>query len=220
MRRLMQTIIALPSIASTGAFEMLHQIGGDQRDALRSPTSASSAAHLVLSFSLCVSSSPSVISSNSSSSFGSSLCVQTELGDAALVVDRHRGLVGHGALDVVDGDVVAEHRPRVGVGLFDRRAGEADERRVRQRIAQMCRARPSIRSYWLRCASSAITTILRRFESSGIFSPFSGSELLDRGEHHAAAGHVQQFAQMLADSRPAPASGRGCSWQRWNWPNS
>ena len=29
--------------------------------------------------------------------------VQAELGNAALVVDRDRGLVGDGALDVVDG---------------------------------------------------------------------------------------------------------------------
>ena len=35
MRRLMQTIIALPSIASSRRLEMLHQIGGDERDALR-----------------------------------------------------------------------------------------------------------------------------------------------------------------------------------------
>src|SRR5690606_31442713 len=63
--------------------------------------------------------------------------VQAELGDTALVVDRHRGLVGDGALDVVDGDVVAEHRPRVRVRLLDGRAGEADVRGIRQGIAQV-----------------------------------------------------------------------------------
>ena len=30
--------------------------------------------------------------------------VQAELGNAALLIDRHRGLVGDGALDVVDGN--------------------------------------------------------------------------------------------------------------------
>ena len=30
--------------------------------------------------------------------------VQSELGNAALLIDRHGGLVGDGALDVVDGD--------------------------------------------------------------------------------------------------------------------
>ena len=34
-------------------------------------------------------------------------------------------------------NVIAEHRPRVGVGLLDGRAGEADERRNRQGIAQV-----------------------------------------------------------------------------------
>ncbi len=48
----------------------------------------------------------------------------TELGNAALVIDRHRGLVGDGALDVVDGNVIAEDRPRVRVRLLDGRAGE------------------------------------------------------------------------------------------------
>ena len=46
-------------------------------------------------------------------------------------------LVLDGALDVVDADVVAEDRPRVGVGLLDGRAGEADERGVGQRVAHV-----------------------------------------------------------------------------------
>ena len=41
--------------------------------------------------------------------------VQGQLRQPALVVDRHRGPVLDRALDVVDADVVAEHRPRVGV---------------------------------------------------------------------------------------------------------
>ncbi len=36
--------------------------------------------------------------------------VQPQLGNAALVIDRHRRLVGHGALDVVDAVVIAEDR--------------------------------------------------------------------------------------------------------------
>ena len=42
-------------------------------------------------------------------------CVQAELGNAALVIDRHCGLVGDGSLDVVDGNVIAEDSPRVRV---------------------------------------------------------------------------------------------------------
>ena len=33
-----------------------------------------------------------------------------------------------------------------------------------------------MKSYWLRCASSAITTMLRRLESSGCRSPFSSGK--------------------------------------------
>jgi hypothetical protein len=62
--------------------------------------------------------------------------VQAELENSALLTDRHRGLVRDGALDVVDGNAIAEVRPRVRVRLFDRRAGEPDERRIRQGIAE------------------------------------------------------------------------------------
>ena len=33
--------------------------------------------------------------------------------------------------------------------------------------SRMCRAKPSMKSYWLRWASSAMTTMFRRSESSG-----------------------------------------------------
>jgi hypothetical protein len=75
--------------------------------------------------------------------------VQPKLGDAALVIDRHRRLVGHGALDVVDADVIAKDRARIGVRLLDRCAGEADERRVGSESRRL-RASPSIKSYWMR----------------------------------------------------------------------
>ena len=65
--------------------------------------------------------------------------VERELGEAAFVVDGHRGAVLHGALDVVDADVVTEHGARVGILELDRRAGEADERGVRQRVAHVPR---------------------------------------------------------------------------------
>ena len=63
--------------------------------------------------------------------------VQAQFGNAALVIDRHRGLVGDGALDVVDGNVTAEYRPLVRVRLLAGRAGEAHERRFGQGIAQV-----------------------------------------------------------------------------------
>ena len=65
--------------------------------------------------------------------------VERQLGEPALVVDRHRRLVLDRALDVVDADVIPEHGAGVGVLKLDRRAGEADERGVGQRIAHMAR---------------------------------------------------------------------------------
>ena len=63
--------------------------------------------------------------------------VQGELGQTALVVDRHGRPVLDSALYVVDADVVAEDGAGVGVGEFDGRPCEADERRVRQGIAHV-----------------------------------------------------------------------------------
>ena len=63
--------------------------------------------------------------------------VEGELGEAALVVDGHCGPVLHRAPDVVDADVVAEDGAGVGVLQFDGRAGEADERRVGERVAHV-----------------------------------------------------------------------------------
>ena len=42
--------------------------------------------------------------------------------------------------------------------------------------SRMCRAKPSTKSYWLRCASSAMTTMLRRSESTGCRSPLSSGK--------------------------------------------
>jgi hypothetical protein len=79
MRRLMQTIIALPSIASQRFSKCATMSAATSAMRFGSPTSASSAAHLDLSFSFFVSSSPSVISSNSASSFGSSAAFRLSL---------------------------------------------------------------------------------------------------------------------------------------------
>ena len=116
--------------------EMRHQIGGDEREAFRIAHQGLQRGPLGFELLLL----------GQLLAFGDLLKlrvelrqltgVQAQLGDAALVIDRHRGLVRHGALDVVDADVIAEDRPRVRVRLLDGRAGEADEARVRQGIAQ------------------------------------------------------------------------------------
>lgn len=58
---------------------MRHQIGSHERDALGIAHQHSSAAHFVLSFSYFVCPSPSVISSNSASSFGNSVAFRLSL---------------------------------------------------------------------------------------------------------------------------------------------
>ena len=63
--------------------------------------------------------------------------IERQLRDPAFVVDRHGRLVGDRPADVVDRDVLAKHRPRIGIRLLDRRAGEADERRIGERVAQI-----------------------------------------------------------------------------------
>ncbi len=79
MRRDMQTIIALPSIASSRFSKWSMMSCATRRTRFSVPTIASSAAHLVLSLFFSASSSPSVISSNSGSSFGFSSSFSSSL---------------------------------------------------------------------------------------------------------------------------------------------
>lgn len=44
--------------------------------------------------------------------------VQAQLGDSVFVVDRHRALVDHRLLDVVDRDVLAQRGPRASVVIY------------------------------------------------------------------------------------------------------
>ena len=117
MRRLMQTIIALPSIASSRSSKCSTRSSAISSTRFSAPTIASSRAHLLLSFSLRSTSSPSVTSSNSSSILGLLGLVQLRAWPAGSRSRSDRRPVLDGALDVVDVDVVAEDRPRVVVGL-------------------------------------------------------------------------------------------------------
>ena len=63
--------------------------------------------------------------------------VQGQLGEPALVVDRHGGPVVDGAPDVVDTDVVAEDGAGIGVLELDGSAGEANERGAGQGVAHV-----------------------------------------------------------------------------------
>jgi hypothetical protein len=125
--------------------------------------------------------------------------VERELGEPALVVDRHRGAVRDGALDVVDADVVAEDRARVRIAELDRRAGEADERGMRQGVAHV--AREAVDEVVL----AAVRFVGHHHDVAALrerrvpVALLLGEELVDGGEHHAARNDRQELAQV----RPA-----------------
>ena len=98
----MQTTIALPSIASSRRSKCWTKSSAIRRIRFSLPTSASSAAHLVLSFSLRPSSSPVGDLLELGIDLGQLGFVQAQIGGAAFVVDRHRGLADDGLRDVVD----------------------------------------------------------------------------------------------------------------------
>ena len=112
--------------------------------------------------------------------------VQRQLREAALVVNRHRGAVLHGTLDVVDADVVAEHGPGVGILELDGRAREADERGVGQCVAHV--AGVAVDEVVL----APVRLVGDHHDVAAVGQqrvpvPFLlGEELLDRGEDHAA----------------------------------
>lgn len=95
---------------------------------------------------------------------------QFQPGQAALVVDRHRGPIRDRTLNVVNADVVAEHRPGIFIAEFQRCAGKADERDFGQRVTQM--ARETVDEIVLAAVQLlAMTTMLRRSESTSILPP-------------------------------------------------
>src|SRR5439155_10740811 len=99
--------------------------------------------------------------------------------------------------NVVNVNVVAEHGLRVLVAASNRRAGEADERRLGQRIAHV----PG------EAVNEIVLAAMRFVGDDDDIAPvgkqrmlaafFVGKEFLTGGEHHAAAGDVEQLAQML-----------------------
>ena len=127
--------------------------------------------------------------------------LQLQLRQAALVVDRHRRAVEHRALDVVDADVVAEDRARVGVGLLDRRTGEADERRVRKCIAHVPREAVDevvLAAVGLVGDHDDVAPVREdRVPVALLFR----EELLDRREDHAARRNCELGAQIAAVRR-------------------
>jgi hypothetical protein len=110
---------------------------------------------------------------------------QFKLRQPALVVDGHCRAIEDRALNVVNADVVAEHGARVCVRLLDRRACEADERRMWERVAHMPRE----------AVDEVILAAVRLVGDDDDVAPLRkhrlpvtlllGKEFLDCGEHHA-----------------------------------
>ena len=178
MRRLMQTIMPLPSSAAIRASKCFTRSSATRASRFSEPTSASTLAHLRFSRSCSVCG--LVLGQFGDLGVDLRLFVLVEFDprQPALVVDRHGRAVLDRAADVVDVDIVAEDGGRVDVVLLDRRSGEADEGGVGQGVAQVlgeavgdfaglavepCASKP----YWLRCASSAMTMTFRRSVSTG-----------------------------------------------------
>ena len=85
----------------------------------------------------------------------------------------------------------------------------------------MCRAKPSMKSYWLRWASSAITTMLRRSDSIGYLSPFSsGKNFWIVVKTTPPDDDLQQFAQCRHDLSAWTGVCRSRSWHREKVPKS
>ena len=116
------------------ALEVLHDVAGDQREALLRADNRFELGPLRLQ----------LLAAFDLFAFGHFLeadidrrplgLVEGELRQPALVVDWHRRPVFDRALDVVDADVVAEHGASAGVGQLDGCPGKADERGVGQRV--------------------------------------------------------------------------------------
>ncbi len=138
---------------------------------------------------------------------------------ARLVVDRHRGAVLDGPLDVVDVDVVAEDRARVAVGQLDGRAGEADEGGVGQRVAHV--AGEAVDEVVL----AAVGLVgddhdVAPLAEQRCASPGSGQELLDGGEDDAARGDLRASRAGRRGSSACTGVWRSSSWQPQKVPKS
>ena len=195
IRRLMHTIIALPGRAAQRFSKWSRMSCATSLTRFSAPTIASSRAHLVLSSAEPL---PPRLRSPPRTLRPARPFVgrQLDLRQPAFVVDADRGPVLDGLLDVVNVDVFAEDLDgvlvSVSIGVPVKPMNEAFGR-----ASRMWRAKPSMKSYWLRWASSAITTTLRSVGQLRVLVAASiRHEFLDRREDDAAGRHRQQPAQV------------------------
>ncbi len=86
--------------------------------------------------------------------------------------------------------------------------------------SRMWRAKPSMKSYWLRCASSAITTMLRRSESTGCRSPFSSGKNFWMVVKTTPPAATLSSSRRCARLSACTGGWRSRSWQREKVPKS
>ena len=192
--------------------EVPHQVGGHQREPLLSPHQGLHRGPLALqSLLLGV---RVVLGQVLDFSIDQRLLVvrQRDPGQTAFVVDRHRGAVRDGAADVVDVDIVAEHRWGVDVVALDRGPGEADEGGVGQCVAQVFGE--AVADLTGRAVQTRLETVLaavRFVRDHHDIAPVAQQridrfprgrrELVNGREDHPAGGAVQRLAQVLATGR-------------------
>ena len=96
---------------------------------------------------------------------------------------------------------VAEHLPGVAVGEGDRRAGERDERRVRQGVAEVAGVAVEVvvvAAVGLVDDDDDVAPVgQQRVVGAGVALVLGAAELLQRGEVDAAGGPVGQLVAQL-----------------------
>ena len=111
-----------------------------------------------------------------------------QFGCAVRVEERHRGAVLHRLLEVVDRDVVAEDRARALLAGDERRAGEGEEDRPRQRAAHVERQRVVL---------AAVRFVGEHHDIGPVGEQLRRLELVDQREDGAMVAG-QQLAQVRA----------------------
>ena len=117
---------------------------------------------------------------------------ELQFGDAVLVVERDGGTVRDGVPEVVDRHVVAEHLPGLLLTSDERRAGEPQERRIRQRQAHVGGQRVVLGAVGLVGDDDDVVALRQHRHPPALLGR---DELVDQREHISVV-LAQQLAQM------------------------
>ena len=134
-----------------------------------------------------------------------------ELIAARIVIERHRGLILHGSLEIVGGDVITEYPPGDLVILKERRASKADIAGIRQSVAHIERQETVLGAMGLVCDYNDVIAL-----GVGLAFGHRLVEFLDQRKHMRFV-LSQQLGEMFAAGPPArlavivhhAASGKG-----------